>query len=216
MNDLMIFEGNQVEIILNEKGEPLFEIYSTGMALGYITNSKGKAYPHKVRIDKIIKNVEISTVSQGIKKYIDINGLRRFITLSNTSNKLKFIELLQDKGYLKKEEVFEYSRKENVLMDSLYKVLKPMGYTLELQKIDNNYRLDAYVPELDLVIEYDENGHSHYDLDKEYSRELYIKNKYRHLLRLTDFDDLMTNIGKIMKKIIEVVQINAQIDTLRN
>ena len=114
MNDLMIFEGNEVEIILNEKGEPLFEIYSTGMALGHIKyNGVGKAYPRKDRIDKIIEN--------------------------------------------------------NVLMDSLYRVLKPMGYTLELQKIDNNYRLDAYVPELDLVIEYDENSHANYDSDKERS-----------------------------------------------
>ena len=34
MNGLMIFENTEVEIILNEQGEPLFEIYSTGMALG--------------------------------------------------------------------------------------------------------------------------------------------------------------------------------------
>ena len=34
MNDLMIFEGNQVEIILNDKDEPLFERYWTGMGLG--------------------------------------------------------------------------------------------------------------------------------------------------------------------------------------
>ena len=49
MKDLMIFEGNQVEIILNDKDEPLFEIYSTGMALGYKTSN---GYPYKSRIDK--------------------------------------------------------------------------------------------------------------------------------------------------------------------
>ena len=221
MKDLkMMFEGSEIKIIVNEKGEPLFELYSTAYALGYgrIKTVKGKEYKEiqKSRIHNVLNNAEISTFPRGVEKYIDINGLRKFISLSNTSNKLKFIELLQDKGYLKKEEVFAYSRKEIVLMDHLNKILQPMGYTLETQKIDGNYRLDGYIPELDLVIEYDENGHTYYDLNKENTRELYIKSKYSHLLRLTDSDDLMTNIGKIINKIIEIVLIDVQVDTLRN
>lgn len=80
MNKLMIFEGNQVEIITNEKGEPLFEVYSTGMALGYMTNSKGKTYPHKVRIDNTIKNAEISTVVHGVQQYFteDVKKLNNY------------------------------------------------------------------------------------------------------------------------------------------
>lgn len=41
MNENMIlnFENNKVEII-NDNGKPLFEIYSTGMALGYINKRK--------------------------------------------------------------------------------------------------------------------------------------------------------------------------------
>lgn len=90
MNDLMIFEGNQVEIILNEKEKPLFEIYSTGMALGYITNSKGKAYPHKVRIDKTIKNAEISTVVHGVHKYFTEEQLYDFMLEAHTDKCKKF------------------------------------------------------------------------------------------------------------------------------
>ena len=79
MNDLMIFEGNQVEIILNEKEEPLFEIHSTGMALGHIKYAKGKAYPRKDRIDKDIKNAEISTVVQGGQQYFTEETLYDFM-----------------------------------------------------------------------------------------------------------------------------------------
>lgn len=200
----MLFEHNEVEIIIGENGEPLFELYSTGKALGQTKIAKGKVYARKDRIEKIIKSAEITVFLRGVKKYIDINGLRKFISMSKTKDKSKFIEFLQDKGYLYKEEVFEYSRKEDVLMDGLIRILKPMGYTLEIQKQDNNYRLDGYIPELDLVIEYDENGHNHYDLEKEHIRELYIKDNYSHLIRLTDSIDLMTNIGKIMNKIMEV------------
>ena len=211
-NELMIFEESQVSMIVDAKGSVLFELYSTGMALGYVRwdgksyNEDGtkKTYARKDRIDKIVKNAEISVFSRGVEKYIDLNGLRKFISISNTTNKSKFIKFLQDKEYLHKEEVFEHSRKENVLMDSIVRVLKPIGYTLETQKIDTNYRLDGYIPELDLVIEYDENNHGHYDSNKEQIRENYIKNNYNHLIRLTDEDDLMTNIGKVMNKIMEV------------
>ena len=62
------FEGKDIKIILNEDGEPLFELYGVGMALGYITNSKGKSYPHKTRIDKVVENAEIT----GINKYLKV------------------------------------------------------------------------------------------------------------------------------------------------
>ena len=90
MNDLMIFEGNQVEIILNEKEEPLFEIYSTGMALGYITSAKGKIYPHKMRINKTIENAEISTVVRGVQQYMTEEQLYDFMLEAHTDKCKKF------------------------------------------------------------------------------------------------------------------------------
>ena len=87
MNDLMIFEGNQVEIILNDKDEPLFEIYSTGMALGYKTSN---GYPYKSRIDNTIKNAEISTFSQGVKKYFTEEQLYDFMLEAHTDKCKKF------------------------------------------------------------------------------------------------------------------------------
>ena len=91
MKDLMIFEGNEVEIILNEKGEPLFEIYSTGMALGHIKyNGVGKAYPRKDRIDKDIKNAEISTCVQAGHKYFTEEQLYDFMLETHTDKCKKF------------------------------------------------------------------------------------------------------------------------------
>lgn len=79
MNELMVFEGNNVKIITDEKGEPLFEIYSTGMALGHIKFAKGKAYPRKDRIDRDIKNAEISTVVQLGQQYFTEETLYDFM-----------------------------------------------------------------------------------------------------------------------------------------
>ncbi|WP_317118846.1 helix-turn-helix domain-containing protein, partial [Clostridium neonatale] len=65
-----IFEGTPVEIITDKNGEPLFELYSTGMALGYITNADDKQYPHKTRIEKTLQNAEIKPFVHGVQKYL--------------------------------------------------------------------------------------------------------------------------------------------------
>lgn len=82
MDELMLFdfEGNKVDIIINDNGEPLFEIYSTGMALGHVKyNSIGKAYPRKERIDKDIRNAEIIACVQAGHSYITEEQLYDFM-----------------------------------------------------------------------------------------------------------------------------------------
>ena len=84
MNELMKFEGNDVEIILNEQGEPLFELYTTGMALGQVVTAKGKLYPNKKRIEKNIENAEISTVLRNAKHYLTEEQLYDFMLEAKT------------------------------------------------------------------------------------------------------------------------------------
>lgn len=79
-----MFEGHKVEIII-ENGQPLFELYSTGMALGYITkNSKGAEYPHRVRIDKIVDNIDILMCVRGVHSYMTESQLYDFMLEART------------------------------------------------------------------------------------------------------------------------------------
>ena len=83
-NNLMLFEGNSV-IIETINGEPHFEIYSTGVALGYYkTNSIGKNYPRKERIDSTIKNAEIAPCVRGVHKYFSESQLYDFMLEAKT------------------------------------------------------------------------------------------------------------------------------------
>ena len=56
------FEATDVTIEIID-GVPMFELYSTGMALGYVNKrtSKGKEYitPYKSRIEKQLKMLEL-------------------------------------------------------------------------------------------------------------------------------------------------------------
>lgn len=90
MSELYVFEDTQVTIIQDENGEPLFELYSSGMALGFVTNAKGKAYPHKTRINKCVKNAEIPTVVQGVQQFLTEPQLYDFMLEARTEKCKKF------------------------------------------------------------------------------------------------------------------------------
>jgi prophage antirepressor-like protein len=81
-NELVVFgksfEGFEVEII-QEKDEVLFELYSTGMALGQVKESKGKLYARKDRIEQNISNAGISTVVRNGKQYLTEEALYDFM-----------------------------------------------------------------------------------------------------------------------------------------
>lgn len=81
------FEATDVTIeIIN--GVPMFELYSTGMALGYVNKrtSKGKEYitPYKSRIEKTAKNAGITGLCQGVTTYLTENQLYDFMFEAKT------------------------------------------------------------------------------------------------------------------------------------
>ncbi|POO86637.1 phage antirepressor KilAC domain-containing protein [Clostridium sp. 3-3] len=89
MKELMRFEGNDVQIVTDGKGNPLFELYSTGMALGYVNkrkNSTGKEYtsPYKSRIDKVLESAEITCVCQGVTQFLTESQLYNFMLEAKT------------------------------------------------------------------------------------------------------------------------------------
>ena len=69
MNEIMKFEDTEVEIV-EINGEPHFEVYSTGKALGQVVTAKGKFYPNKDRIDRNLQNAGIEPVLRNAKLYI--------------------------------------------------------------------------------------------------------------------------------------------------
>ncbi len=83
MNEIMKFESAAVEF-QKINGEWMAELYSVGTALGYVTKAKGKVYPYKERITKVVKNAEISPVSHGVKLFLTERMLYAFMLESHT------------------------------------------------------------------------------------------------------------------------------------
>ena len=74
MQSIMNFENSKIEILI-ENGKPLFEVYSTGAALGQTKIAKGVLYPRKDRINKNLKSAEIKPVVRCGQLYLNESQL---------------------------------------------------------------------------------------------------------------------------------------------
>ena len=140
MNELMLFdfEGNKVDIIINDNGEPLFEIYSTGMALGHVKyNSIGKAYPRKERIDKDIKNAEIKVCVQAGHSYITEEQLYDFMLECKTEKCKPFRKWVTHEVLPSIRKTGKYEIQTNSelpqLLNDMNQLVEDMEYKIEEQ-----------------------------------------------------------------------------------
>lgn len=90
-----LFEGRKI-VIIKENGVLLFEVESIAMAIGYITISKGKEYPHKNRIKTTLKNAEISTVVHGVQQFMSESQLYDFLIEAHTAKSKVFKKWLSN------------------------------------------------------------------------------------------------------------------------
>lgn len=100
------------------------------------------------------------------------------------------------------------SRFEDEFFNKLKLTLEAMGIEIELQKHVNieskNYRLDGYLPEYNLVIEYDEKHHK-FSKENDDKREKDVcKVLECNFIRLDYEENDNYNVGLVIKKIMEV------------
>lgn len=194
-----------------------------GRALGYNNPSEAikKIHQrHRERLDKfscLIKS-EISRESNfeikdrgNIQKRIfySLQGVLLIIQYSHAPKELKekLLETINNK-IGDKEFVVITERKELSFVNDLEEFLSVFNLKgIAQYKVDDKYRIDYYIPDLKIAIEYDENGHKNYDREKERMREEYIKNKLGcKFIRVPDDNSDIKNIGIIAKELYNYVQ----------
>lgn len=122
----------------------------------------------------------------------------------NNADVLRYLYSLKDNNV--QVIVKESKRFEDEFMDKLEQSLQPLGYSLERQKsmFNGKYRIDGYIEELKLAIEYDEEQHNIYNnkiLDEQ--RQQDIENELGCTFVRLDYKDTDAyNIGVVMKYII--------------
>ena len=89
LKEIEDFDGMKVDIILIDD-EPMFELYSTGMALGQVKAAKGKLYPRKERIARTLELAEITAVVYDGELYLTEDMLYDFMLEARTEKCKKF------------------------------------------------------------------------------------------------------------------------------
>lgn len=85
-----IFEGHNVIIQKDENGLLWFEIESLSMAIGYMTKANGKEYVHKTRMNKTLKNAEITPFVHGVQNFISEQQMYDFLIEAHTEKAKRF------------------------------------------------------------------------------------------------------------------------------
>ena len=160
-----IFEGTPVEIITDKNGEPLFELYSTGMALGYITNADDKQYPHKTRIEKTLQNAEIKPFVHGVQKYLTEPMLYDFMFEAKTDKCKSFRKWVTNEvlptirktgGYVNNTEKFTENYFSNLSEDTreiIKNELENKNKDLRLEKAKIEHELKSNTEIINLIDE---------------------------------------------------------------
>lgn len=151
------------------------------------------------------------------------------IYTQNAINRSKNIYLLSETGYAKvytilenkNEKIFDFiinnyfnsnkiilasfQRKEISFLDMLEESLKPFNITGVRQYNILGYRIDYYIPSLNIAIEYDENGHKNYSYEKHEGRQKEIESELGcRFIRVTDKNSHSFNVGKVIKEMFNV------------
>ena len=128
-------------------GVPMFELYSTGMAIGYSRkNSVGKSYPRNSRIDTTCKNADIKPCVHDGHSYMTVNQVYDFMLEAHTEKCKPFRKWITDEilpmiettgGYVEKsqEELFVNKYLSGLSEETKIEVIKELH--------DNNAELQA-------------------------------------------------------------------------
>ena len=227
-NELTIFNGVELDVLTKEdvniefNGECLFNGKQITEILGYSTDNytrdigrhcddecielitKEKLSSKK---DKLTSKTALSLGQRGTY-FINEDGVMDLICNSkNISNNKKdeFIEFLKNNNLIKHDRVLTNQRKEINFLDKLEQALKPFEITCKKQYKVLNYRIDYYIPTLNIAIEYDENGHSDYTYEQHEGRQKEIEKELGcKFIRVNDKESDEYNLGYIIKRIYEM------------
>jgi very-short-patch-repair endonuclease len=148
--------------------------------------------------------IENKIVEKKAAKIIILTGDGLFKFLMNCNSlpyKLNLLEWLQSLNLIKTDILFLKERKEIQFSQLLIPFINYFGYKVESQYTLESYRLDFYIPELSICIEFDEKAHI-YSIDNDKKRDAFLNSKKIEVLRVKENDNFGEILGFIGFKII--------------
>lgn len=136
---------------------------------------------------------------------LSVNGFVKL--LMNTDrlfNKYEFINHLIENRIIDSDILFIKQRKEIQFSEILIPFLNKLGYEVSTQYyINNKYRLDFYIKELNICVEYDENEHK-YRKEYDTNRDVYLIKQNIETIRVNENDNYGEILADLLIKIEEI------------
>ena len=163
--------------------------YKTNIEKSHGGDRKSKVYSITTQMAKYLCGVEKKEEGAKILKYL-------------TSSEEKIV-------------IIKPKRKEIKFLEKLEQSLMPFNLTFKRQYplFGGKYRIDAYIEELNIAIEYDENAHSNYPYEKEEGRQKEIEKELGcKFIRLSENNSDEYNIGYVFKELYSHLYVEKQIN----
>lgn len=197
---IQLFTNEELDMkvrVVEINGEPWLVGKDVAEVLGYARPTK-TIQDHVDEEDK--KSIKIVDSIGRLQNTPVINerGVYCLLQRSRLSN-IQKQELLSSLNL--KEKFVLTSRKEIEFIEQLEETLKPFNLIGIRQYKINSYRIDYYIPSLNLAIEYDENDHQGYSYEAHEGRQKEIEDTLKcRFIRVTDNNTNNFNIGLVLKE----------------
>ena len=209
---------NQIQMFTNEifgnvrateiNGDVWMVGKDVAVALGY--KDPNDAINTHCREDGVIFSPIIDSLGRKQKaKYINADNVIRLVEKSKTATEstkvdfLKFLNLDKDKA------IIISSRKEIEFLNVLEAQLRVFGVTefkRQYSKLQSgNYKIDLYLPGINVAIEYDENGHKNYTYEQQELRQKKIEKELGcHFIRVSDDKSHVENSAIVLCELMKL------------
>lgn len=192
---LVLYDGNKCWLHANSVLK-ILEYAESGWS-----NKVKRLNQHGVTKYKIIDSLGRSQENN----FIDFNNLHYLISTNRTwtlKKKKDFYKWLTSEEY---DEYISKTYEETEFINKLEESLKAINITGGVKQYNVlNYKIDYYIPSLNIAIEYDENNHSGYKYEAHEGRQKEIENELGcYFIRVTDENSDEYNLGLVLNEIIK-------------
>lgn len=206
MNNLEIFKNEEFGEIRTAvvDGKIIFAASDIAKALGYKRPNDAVNQHCKAMVKY---NIPISGKMQYVN-FIPEDDVYRLLTFQRIKPDEYvegFLEWLKENNIISDMAVLS-TKKEVEFVSKLKMSLIPFNLSLNEQYSILTYKIDAYIPELNIAIEYDEDNHKYYTYEEQEYRQSLIESKLGcKFIRVTDLYSDEHNIGFVIKEIMKLL-----------
>jgi very-short-patch-repair endonuclease len=189
--ELLGYKDNYSTVIKgNNKNEPKVDMDE------YLEVKSKEVRKYSIPNIKINQRSEILLTEKGVCSLI-----QKSQTLIAVKKESLLKQLFPDKKI-----VILATRKEIEFIDMLEKILEPFGYEGIRQYNILNYKIDLYIPSINIAIEYDENNHNGYTYEQQDHRQIRIEKELKcKFIRVSDKKTHLWNCGYVIKQIQNII-----------